>query len=188
MSERHKPQHERGESLPHPQHSDEHLRSHHERELTHAEKQHGSSEHLKHIQKTIEQKAVSVEEHSLPSYEKTQQHPVLVNKHLKDLAFARVMTRTRKKLSAPSKAFSKVVHNSSIDASSEFIGKTIARPSGMMTGAIVAFIGTSLLLWITKRYGYEYNYLAVALLFVSGALLGLLGEGLVNLRRKKKHY
>jgi hypothetical protein len=55
----------------------------------------------------------------------------------------------------------------------------------MMGGAIFAFIGTSILLWATKHYGYEYNYLLIILLFVGGAIIGLLGETLLNLRHKK---
>lgn len=184
MSE-HQPNHERhGESLP-KQHNVEQQHGHTERELTHAEKQHGNHEHLENIQKSVEQQAISGKEHAPIHHEQTNQHPVLVNKQLKDLAFTRSMTRARKKLSAPSKAFSKIIHSPMIDSSSEFIGKTVARPSSMMGGALFAFMGTSILLWATKHYGYEYNYLLVILLFVGGAIAGILGESLLNLRHKR---
>ncbi len=185
MSEHTSPHHERGEKLPTLEHNVEHKHGHTERELTHAEKQHGSREHLENIQKSVEQQAVSAHERTALHHEHTKQHPVLVNKQLKDLAFARAMTRTRKKLSTPSKAFSRIIHSPVIDSSSEFIGKTVARPSSMMGGAVAAFIGTSILLWATRHYGYEYNYLLVILLFVAGAIIGVLGESLLNLRHKK---
>jgi hypothetical protein len=185
MSEHHQPHHERAESLPKPGHSVEHNHGQAERELTSAEKQHGNQEHLENIQKSVEQQAISAKEHAPSHHEHTNQHPVLINKQLKNLAFSRSMTRTRKKLSAPSKVFSKVIHSSVIDSSSEFVGKTIARPSGMLGGAFVAFIGTSALLWITKHYGYEYNYLLVVLLFVGGSIIGVAGEYLLNLRHRK---
>jgi hypothetical protein len=185
MSEQYQPRHEhQGESLP-KHHNVEQKHGNTERELTHVEKQHGNQEHLKNIQKSVEQQAISGKEHAPVHHEQTNHHPVLVNKQLKDMAFSRAMTRTRKKLSAPSKAFSKIIHAPFVDSSSEFIGKTVARPSSMMGGAIFAFVGTSILLWATKHYGYEYNYLLVILLFVGGAIIGALGESLLNLRHKK---
>lgn len=186
MSEHNQPHHEhQGESLPKPDHSVEHQNGHTERELSHVEKQHGTNEHIGNIQKSVEQQAVNSSELGHTHQEQTKQHPVLINKQLKDLAFTRSMTRARKKLSAPSKVFSKVVHSSVIDSSSEFIGKTVARPSSMLGGAFVAFLGTSILLWATKHYGYEYNYLLVIILFVAGAIVGVAGESLINLRHKK---
>lgn len=169
----------------HEVHSDA-LKQKHERELTHAEKQHGSNEHLEAIRNIVEQqKPIEHHQHLHAEQDHTNNHPVLVNKQLKDMAFSRSMTRVRKKLSVPSRAFSKVIHISAVDKSSEFIGKTVARPSSMLTGAFIAFIGTSALLWITRRYGYEYNYLLVILLFVGGAILGVAGEALWRATHKK---
>lgn len=166
-------------------HSDA-LQQKHERELTHSEKEHGSNEHLEAIRNKVEQQAPAEhQQHLHAEKDHTNNHPVLVNKQLKDMAFSRSMTRVRKKLSVPSRAFSKVIHISAVDKSSEFIGKTVARPSSMLTGAFIAFIGTSALLWITRRYGYEYNYLLVVLLFVGGAILGVVGEALWRITHKK---
>lgn len=187
MSEQHQPKHEQGEQLKHTEHSTENLKAHHEKELTTAEKQHGNQEHLNQLAKTVEQAAVSGKEMGNTENEQRGNHPVLVNAHLKAMAFSRAMTRTRKKLSAPSRAFSKVAHISAVDKPSEFIGKTVARPAGMMWGAIFAFVGTSALLWITRRYGYEYNYLVVILLFVGGAIFGTALEGLFYVIRGKKN-
>ncbi len=139
-----------------------------------AEKEHGTNEQIETHRKTVEQKAVSGEERSFAERQKPQQtHPLLVNKQLKQVGYERAMTRARKKLSPPSRAFSKVIHNPIVDRPSEFIGKTIARPASMFWGSFFAFVGTSALLWATRYYGYEYNYLLVILLFVGGALAGL---------------
>jgi cation transport ATPase len=186
MSEKFKPQGEHGEiHKSHEVHSDA-LKNKHERELTKAEKEHGSNEDLEKIREKIEHQAPLKNERSHSEKEhSSHSHPVIINKQLKDMAFSRSMTRTRKKLSRSSRAFSKVIHNSTIDKSSEFVGKTVARPSGMLTGAFLAFIGTSALLWITRHYGYTYNYLMVVILFVGGMLLGLGLEGLYKTLRKK---
>lgn len=163
------------------------LKNRQEKELSNAEKKHGSSEEIERIRAKLEHQAPIIEEVGhIENESPAHSHPVIINKQLKDMAFSRSMTRTRKKLSKPSRAFSKVVHTEVIDKSSEFIGKTIARPSGMLAGAFIAFVGTSALLWITRHYGYTYNYLLVILLFIGGMAIGLLGEGLLRLLRKNK--
>jgi len=130
-------------------------------------------------------KAVSTEEHARKNIvEKKSEHPVFINKQLKDMAYSRALTRTRKHLSAPSRLLSTIVHSKALDRPSEAIGKTIARPSSMLGGAFVALVGTSLLLWITKKQGYEYNYLAVIVFFAGGMIVGLALESLYRLVRR----
>lgn len=185
MSEKYTPK-EHQEAIVSSEHKTERLHPHHERELTSAEKEHGAKNQVEQLSKEVEQKALSGKELAPGETEQFKNHPVMVNKQLKDLAFARALTRTRKKLSVPSRVFSKIVHTQSIDRSSEFIGKTIARPTSMLSGAMLAFIGTSALLWITRKYGYEYNYLVVILLFACGWAIGLTGELLWRSTRKSK--
>jgi len=151
-----------------------------------AEKAKNSYQNTKELSRAVEQHAISGKEMSYGDRADTKRHPVLVNKQLKDMAYLRAMTRVRKHLSLPSKAFSKVVHSKAVERPSEIIGNTVARPSGMLGGALVATIGSSALLWITKHYGYEYNYLAVILLFVIGLTLGLAMELLWKTFRLKR--
>ncbi len=186
MSERLSHHENTGEHLKPIENSKEHQKNHHERELTDAEKQHGSKEHLAQLHKAAEKHAVSGKERSAGEHQQPKRHPVLVNSQLKNMAFSRTMTRTRKRLSPVSRTFSKVIHSSVVDKPSEFIGKTVARPQGMLWGAFFAFLGTSGLLWITKHYGYEYNYLLAILLFVIGAVVGTTIEGLVYLFKSRK--
>lgn len=137
------------------------------------------------LAKKVEQHAISGEEMSHGEVADNKHHPVLVNKQLKDMAYSRAMTRVRKHLSLPSKLLSKAVHSKVLDKPSEVIGKTVARPSGMLGGAIFAAIGSSALLWITKHYGYEYNFLAVILLFGFGLVVGLAVEAGWKALRKR---
>lgn len=177
MSEQHKSHAEHGESLKPIESSSEHLMTHHERELTKHEKEHGTKEHVEKLSKHVETKAISGKELSQGEREAGHgHHPALVNKHLKEMAFSRALTRARKKLSVPSRAFSKFAHIPAVDKASEAIGKTIARPAGMLWGSVLAFIGASALLWITKHYGYEYNYLMLIVLFGGGLILGNVAE------------
>jgi hypothetical protein len=128
------------------------------------------------LSKSVEQHAISGKEMTPGDRVDNKHHPVLVNKHLKEIAYSRAMTRVRKHLSLPSRTFSKVAHSKFIDSPSEVIGNTVARPSGMLGGAFFAAVGSSILLWVTKHYGYEYNYLAVILLFAIGLVVGLSAE------------
>ncbi len=153
--------------------------------IKHEKSKEAQDETVEKIRSSVETKAKSSQEYSQTKEKAKQHHPVLVNKQLKDMAYSRAMVRTRKHLSAPSRAFSKVVHSKVMDKPSEAIGKTVARPSGMVGGALLAFVGTSILLWVTKRYGYEYNYLAVMLLFGIGMVVGLGLEGLFKILKKR---
>ena len=185
MSE-HEPQnHEKFEHKTSSENSPERQTIKHEHEPTKSEKEHGNEKHVENLSKHVEQQAISGKEVSGAENEQPKNHPVLVNKQLKDMAFSRSLTRARKKLSAPGKAFSKIAHNNTVDRASETLGKTVARPSGMLWGAVFAFIGTSALLWITRHYGYEYNYLVAILMFAIGMTVGLAGEGLWRLVKKK---
>jgi hypothetical protein len=185
MTEKYHGNHEHGEIPKLHEVNNEAFQNRKEREITDEERKHGSEEHLNTLRQTIEKQVPLHHERPHSEKEQHKNHPVIVNKQLKDMAFSRSMTRTRKKLSAPSRAFSKVIHISTIDKSSEFVGKTVARPSGMLAGAFIAFIGTSALLWATRYYGYTYNYLLVILLFVGGMFVGIAGEGLLHILRRK---
>lgn len=159
----------------------------HEKELTQAEKNHGDATQLEQLRQTAEKHASLAQERSQTEKESSPlQHPVYVNKQLKETAYSRTLTRVQKRLSVPSRVFSKAIHSKVLDKPSEVVGNTVARPSSMLGGAILAFLGTSVLLWITRRYGYEYNYLAVILLFAGGMILGLIAEASLKAIRKSR--
>jgi len=98
----------------------------------------------------------------------------------------RTLTQVRKQLSLPGRAFSKVIHQPAIDAISQASSKTIARPSGLLGGSIVAFIGSSAFLWVARHYGFRYNYLLFVLFFAGGFVLGMILELLLFAFRRKK--
>ena len=166
------------------EHSNEHIKKHTEHQAESAEKEQPSIEHLT---KEVEQQSISKEDFSYLEHESPKKHPILHGLREKEMAWSRIMTRTRKKLPFGSRSFSKVVHIPVIDRTSEVIGKTVARPNGMLWGAVFAFVGSSALLWVSKRYGYEYNYLAATILFISGLIIGTLAELIWNSVRRKKH-
>jgi len=109
----------------------------------------------------------------------------LINKELKSLKYNRTLQSVRKDLKPSERVLSKVIHNPAVDAVSQAAEKTVARPSGLLFGGIFAFVGSSAFLWISKHYGYEYNFLLFLLFFLGGFGVGLILELLMRLLRRR---
>ncbi len=175
--------------------SHEHLTSAHEsheaaeklKELREkAERAADNQEQIPELEQTAEQEAVASEDYTVG--EKAPQEPssLYVSRELKAQTFQRTMTRIRKALPLHERTLSRVIHQPVVDAVSRAGAKTVARPSGLLGGSIVAFIGSSAFLWAAKRYGFAYNYLLFFLLFIGGFAIGMTIELVwFSLRRKR---
>jgi hypothetical protein len=108
------------------------------------------------------------------------------NKALKAQALNQTLKETREKLSKPQKAFSKVIHQSQIDAISNVTGKTIARPSGLFFGGLFALIGSVFYLFLSHHYHFTYKYIAFSLFFIGGFIIGLIIEFLGKALKRNK--
>ena len=148
------------------------------REKAHAEAlEHKSEERIAEIQHTIEDEAISAEEFMPAENEGSlAPSPTYVNRELKDMSFRRTMRNTRKQLRAPERLASKIIHQPVVEKVSDVASVTVARPSGILGGGLFALVGSFLLLWITKKYGYEYNYLVFFMLFAGGFAMGMIAE------------
>jgi hypothetical protein len=100
------------------------------------------------------------------------------------MTFARTLTRTRKRLNGTERTLSRIIHNPTVDRVSEVASKTVARPPALLGGAITAFFGSIALLFIVKRFGYEYNYTLFFILFVGGYVIGVVSESLLRFLRR----
>ena len=178
------------------EHSSHELENHNKEILEKlAEKGRESSEkHAETVKDTLEDIRAEALDKSKPSEEmvlkreesaQEPEAPLLVNSDLKNIKYKRTLQSVRKDLKPSERVLSKVIHNQTVDAVSEVAGKTIARPSGFLTGAIFAFIGSSVFLWVTKHYGYQYNFLFFVMLFASGFVIGLLVEAVLRLLHHK---
>lgn len=161
--------------------SAEHRKKQHEslnRTIEHGKKaRHEHAENIDAIREAAERQSKSAAEVSHTSEDSSEhERPAYVNRELKAMAYRRTLKRTQQQLSAPSRVLSKIVHQPTIEAVSDFASGTVARPSGILAGGITAFVGSSLFLWVARHYGYEYNFLLFALLFVAGFFIGLLVE------------
>lgn len=179
------------EGLHHVEHAEkhehqEHHRKHHE---TAEAAPHGDNkEKLETIRHQVEQEALTGKdvkvdtnsEHSAPSQQ-------LITKELRYDMLQRTLTRVRKKLPAPSRQFSKFVHAKPVETISSVGEKTIARPVGIFGGGLAALIGSGFVLYMSREYGFKYNYLLFVLLFIGGYLLSTVIEFIMLASHRAKH-
>lgn len=175
--------------------SAEHLKPQHESERTH-ENDHelqeirkknieqkieagekAKTDDLEKIRGSIEDSAKSVDKISVEKDDDQRglEAPRL-DRTVKKRTYKKELTRVRKKLNTPQKAFSSVIHNPAVDAISEVGSKTVARPSGLLGGGVIASLGTLALYIASRYYGFEYNFFVFILLLVLGFIVGVCVE------------
>lgn len=108
------------------------------------------------------------------------------SKELLAQTYDRSLTSIRNRLNKPQKTFSKTIHNSAVEKTSEVVGSTIARPSGILFGSIFSFLGSLGGYIVARRLGGELPYSIFAFLFVGGYAFGLLLELLIAFHKKRK--
>lgn len=107
---------------------------------------------------------------------------------LKNQTYSNTLKYVQKRLSKSERTMSKVMHNKAIEKVSDGVGKTAARPSGILGGGIVSLIGSFIVLYMAKKYGFEYNFFVFFLLLAGGFALGVIIElSLFALRKARRN-
>lgn len=115
-------------------------------------------------------------------------HPALINRELKSITLQRELQAIRRKLPAPERVLSRVIHQPIVRVISEAAGKTVSRPSGLLGGGLVALLGTTSYLYFAKHMGFKYNYFVFLALFAGGFVVGLVLELVVwTATRSRRH-
>jgi hypothetical protein len=142
-------------------------------------------DHLEHIRKRAQEHAESAYKLKIINEQSKRYQPAqsYVNREIKNMAYQRLLTRARKQLNPPQKLLSEIMHRQLVEDLSEATGKTVARPSGILGGGIVAFVGTALYYYLTKNYGYTYNYFIFVMLLICGFILGWSLEIILKLKK-----
>jgi len=164
------------------EHHAEQLGNHHEHEARQAEMGHEARRDALQEAAPAERHRARHEQPMAPG------QPAFASAELQSMQLKRTLTSIQKRLPAPERALSKFMHQPVVDAVSEIGGKTVARPAGILAGGIFAFLGTTVILYICKHYGYTYNFLLFAVLFIGGFALGLLVESIWRLTVRRKSY
>jgi hypothetical protein len=106
-----------------------------------------------------------------------------ISHELESITVNRELQTLRRKLPRPQRALSRLIHQPAVRIISEIASKTVSRPSGLLGGSLVAFLGTTTYLYLAKHDGFTYNYLVFLALFVGGFVIGLGLELAVHLAR-----
>jgi hypothetical protein len=140
---------------------------------------------LENIRAQVEKSSLLINETSVGERPSHNEAPMGLHRELKQNAYEQTLKRIQDQLRAPEKAFSRFIHQKSVEKISNAGAQTIARPSGILGGGILSLAGSALLLYATKRYGFEYNYFVFLILFAGGFAIGLIIEGLLRLKRRE---
>lgn len=117
-----------------------------------------------------ERKVETLEREASPA-EKRDSRPA--SKLTREASFQKTMQEVRTEMSAPSRTFSKIIHNKVVEKVSETAGNTIARPNAVLSGALFAFILTLGLYLVAKNLGYRLSGFETIGAFILGWILGL---------------
>lgn len=99
-----------------------------------------------------------------------------ISREQKAITKRRSLKKLREQESLPERTLSRVIHQPVIRAISEGAGRTISRPSGLLGGGLVAFMGSGSYLVLAKYLHFTYNYSVSLALFAGGFVFGLLLE------------
>lgn len=146
----------------------------HEAAAEKAAKAEKPQEEIEAIRESIQERAKNSEDvlnsQRVESEDAPQQ--TIITKEIKELAYRRIMSRTRRQLSPPSRIMSRFIHQPVVNAVSEKVAQTVGRPSGLIGSGTAAFVGTTAYYFIAKHYGYEYNFSIFLLLLTAGLVAG----------------
>lgn len=84
------------------------------------------------------------------------------------------MKRVQSEMPTTQRLFSKIIHNKTVEKTSEVIGNTVARPNSILSGSISAFLVTLLTYYVAKTIGYRLSGSETMVAFIAGWILGLI--------------
>lgn len=109
-----------------------------------------------------------------------------ISKKQKSASFKKTMKQVQSELPATKRAFSKVIHNRTVEKVSDITGSTIARPNAVLSGAVAAFLLTLAVYIVAKTIGYSLSGFETIAAFIVGWTLGLVYDYLRILITGKK--
>ena len=140
---------------------------------------HEHAEALDEIRNNIDKQALSAEKTQADKneHQPSAQH---VTRELKAIRYKETMRYVRRHLNPRERKFSSFIHTPAVEKISEVGGKTVARPSGLLGGGLIALIGSIGTLYVARQYGFEVPNSLFMALFVIGFFVGLLGEFIIT--------
>jgi hypothetical protein len=150
---------------------------------------HQHEKHIESIRHGIEKQALSVETIN-QNQEAANDQPVYhqhITKQIKAQTYKITLSNVQKNLPKWQASFSKIIHQEKIESISEIGAKTIARPSGILTGSLIALMGGVLIVLVANRVGFSITPFVFIVLFAFGYLLGIVLELVFKSLKKINH-
>lgn len=144
-------------------------------------------QHIESLSKSAEQQAISGKELNVGDKgTESSAQSFGTSKHLKADAYKQALKRVRSGLNVPERTLSRIVHQKTVESVSNAAGKTVARPSALLGGGVGAFLGSAVLLYLSRHNGFTYNYTVLFVLFVGGFFAGALVELVIKTLFRKR--
>jgi len=124
------------------------------------------------LEKAESIEAANKEERAISPAERRRDTPL--SKKQLDESYTATMHEVQSQMAPAERAFSKVIHNETVEKTSEALGSTIARPNALLSGAIFAFVLTLSVYLIAKNLGYPLSGFESIGAFILGWIIGLL--------------
>lgn len=126
------------------------------------------------VRHEIEQIKVEREKHPEKEVARASAERPANTKSSRQKAYKTIMKQTQEELSAPSRAFSKLIHNPAVEKVSEAFGATVARPNAVLSGAAFSFLLTLGVYLVARMNGYPLSGTETIAAFIGGWGLGLI--------------
>lgn len=97
----------------------------------------------------------------------------VISKRERNASYETTMTEVRTQMSAPSRAFSSVIHQPAVEKLSDALGGTIARPNAVLSGSVSAFLLTLAIYLVARFNGYGLSGTETIAAFILGWLVGI---------------
>lgn len=120
---------------------------------------------------TSSEQEKKVEHERQPSPAERRRGPI--SKSEREASFGTTMNEIRTHMSPSSRAFSKLIHNKTVEKTSEVVGNTVARPNAILSGSVFAFVLTLGVYLVAKNLGYPLSGFETIGAFALGWILGL---------------
>lgn len=144
-------------------------------------------QHIESLKQSVEQQSISGKELNVgDKTTESSQQTFGTSKLLKADAYKQALKRVRSSLNVPERTLSRIVHQKTIESVSNATAKTVARPSALLGGGLGAFVGSAVLLYISRHNGFTYNYTVFFVLFIGGFFAGALIELVIKLLVRKR--
>jgi hypothetical protein len=103
---------------------------------------------------------------------KSKKHGI-IDKKKRAESLNRTIKRVQDELSPGRRLFSKFIHAKPVEAVSDFLAATIARPNAILAGSVVSFFLTLTVYVTAKKIGYDLSGFETIAAFILGWVIGV---------------